>query len=107
MAVRKSSEYRRVATKEPFDLELDGRHEDGSPILVRFIDPQDHTNEDAFQLARKTDAEDQVRSMLSDDDWLLFWAEWRTRTTGELNDLLEDVMEYYGANRGERRSSRR
>lgn len=106
MAVRKSSEYRRVATKEPFDLELDGRHGDGSPIVVRFIDPQTHKNSDAFEMARVTDPEEQVRSFLSEDDWLLFWAEWADRTTGDLNMLIEDVQEYYGMNRGERRGSR-
>lgn len=116
VARRKSSEYRREATAEPFELELDGRNEDGSPVVIVFGDPNDMENETAFDLAIEENPRESLRKMLlrktvegREDDWQwrAFWAEWRTRKVGELNDLLADVMSHYGADRGKlARSSR-
>jgi hypothetical protein len=107
MARRKSSEYRSEATSEPFELVLESTNEDGSERVITFLDPQELDGESAFDLAIETDPKVVLRTLLSEDDWASFWAEWRTRKVREINDLQTDVMEHYAAPVGKRAGSRR
>lgn len=99
VARRKSSDFRREATRDLFELELD------SGDVVTFSDPNRLPSQDAFTLYRESDPERQLRALLNDDDWGKFWDEYRERPVDETNALSESVQSHYGANRGERRSS--
>lgn len=110
---RKSSSYKYEATREPFELELDARDDDGQPRVVVFTDPNSLETEGAFDLAMQENPKRSLQTMLDNADgsdsgqWALFWPEWRTKPVGALNELLSDVMEHYGADQGKlRRSSR-
>ncbi len=87
---RKSSEFRREAVKEPFELELD----DGGTVVFR--DPSEMSSEDAFRAAKSSDPEEALRLLLG-HDWVVFWQEWRHRPVGELTDLNKAVGEHYDA----------
>lgn len=101
MTIRKSSEYRREATKrEPFELEL----EDGG--LVAFKDPNALDTKSAFDLA-ETDNPREICQILLGDDYQSFWAEWRKRPVEETNALIGDAMEHYGVEPGKQDGSRR
>jgi hypothetical protein len=113
VARRKLSEYRSEAIAEPFEIELDARHEDGTAIVVVFADPNTLECETAFDLAMEENPRKSLQTMLrtqhegDPDYWPDFWAEWRSRRMGDLNALLGDVMAHYGADRGKlERSSR-
>lgn len=92
---------------------MDQTNDDGSEIVVTFGDPNVMECETAFDLAEEQYPREQLRRMLGNPDgtdngqWDLFWREWRSRQVGDLNELLDDVMKHYGADRGKpARSSR-
>jgi len=91
--------YHKEATRELFELDLDNPIE-GGPQFVTFRDPNKLETGTAFSLARTADPEDQLRILLSDEDFAAFWAEWRTEPVDETNALLEDVLKHYGVDRG-------
>jgi hypothetical protein len=103
---RTSRSFRKEATRDPFELELEPPEvagpDDETPF-VTFRDPGKLPAESAFDMARMNDPEVMLRKLLSEDDFATFWAEWRTRPVDELNDLIDDVMEHYGAERGKPR----
>lgn len=94
-------DYVKEATAAPFELELSEPF--GDKTYVVFKNPNRLETESAFDLARETDAELQLRALLSDEDYSAWWAEWRTAPVDETNALLEDVLDHYGANRGKPR----
>lgn len=91
MARRKSSEYRTQATKEPFEVEL----EDGT--VVTLADPNRLGAASAFELANERDPK-RVLELLLGEDFPAFWAEFASRPTQEVNELIDDSMSHYGAN---------
>jgi len=93
---RSSRHYKNEASREPFELDLEAPIE-GGPTFVTFLDPNKLPSESAFDIARMGDAENSLRSLLSEDEYPPFWAEWRKRPIEELNDLLEDVQKHYGS----------
>jgi hypothetical protein len=102
---RTSSSFRKEATREPFDLVLDEaeRLPDGEYPVVTFLDPNRIESESSFDMARMNDAELMLRNLLSEDDFATFWSVWRKKPIEEMNGLIEDVMEHYGAERGKPR----
>lgn len=95
--MRKSRrDYKKEATREPFQLALDDPIE-GGPEFVTFIDPGQIGTQSSFDLARTNDAELMLRNMLSEEDFAAWWAEWRDAPIDETTALLEDVMQHYGA----------
>lgn len=95
--MRKSRrDYKKEASREVFELDLDDPVE-GGPTFVTFKDPNRLESESAFDIARMNDAELSIRSLLSEDDYPPFWAEWRKAPIEELNALLEDVQQHYGS----------
>ena len=106
MARRKASDYRREATHEPFDLELDTTDENGEPVVVEFADPSRLPTDTAFDLATLTDPREVLERLLG-PHFDKFWAEWRFRPLNETNELVADVMEHYGADLGKPAKSRR
>jgi hypothetical protein len=98
--VRKSRrDFAKESGKKPYELALDNPVE-GQPDFITFKNPNRLDTESAFELNRETDAEMQLRALLSEDDWAAFWAEWRTAPVEETNDLLDEVLAHYGVNRG-------
>jgi len=93
-------DFKQEVIRAPYELELDIPPVDGKPIAVTFRDPSTLTTRSAFQLARTTDPEEQIRLLLSAEDFAAFWSEWADAPIGETNALLEDVLEHYGTNRG-------
>lgn len=92
---RSSRHYKKEATRDPFELELENPVE-GGPEYVTFIDPGRIDTESSFDLARMGDSEMMLRKMLSDEDFPAFWAEWRKKPIDETNELIEDVLKHYG-----------
>lgn len=93
---RSSRNYKIETTREPFELDLDDPIE-GGPTFVTFLDPNKLKSESAFDIARLNDAELSIRSLLSEEEYPAFWAEWREKPIEELNALLEDVQKHYGS----------
>jgi hypothetical protein len=93
---RSRRDYKKEATRDPFQLTLEEPVE-GGPEFVTFIDPNKIPTESSFDMARSNDAELMLRKMLSDEDFAAWWAEWRTAPIEETTALLEDVMDHYGA----------
>lgn len=93
---RSSRNYKIETTREPFEYELDDPI-DGGPAFVTFLDPNKLESESAFDIARMNDAEMSIRSLLSEEEYPAFWAEWRKKPIEELNALLEDVQKHYGS----------
>lgn len=91
---RKSSEFRKEATKFPYELEL----EDGS--TVTFQDPNRLSTKSAFELS-EANPKDALKLLLG-KDFAKFWEEFSERPAEETNAVLEDVMEWYGAEMGKR-----
>lgn len=92
---RKSRDFRREATRVPYELELD----DGN--VVTFQDPNRLTTRSAFELTREEDPE-KVLGILLGKDFDGFWREWGEYPVDQTNALIEDVMSYYGADQGKR-----
>jgi len=90
---RKSSDFRREATKLPYQLEL----ENGE--TVTFQDPNRLTTRSAFELAAERDPEKVLRTLLG-KDFTTFWAEFGERPAEETNAVIEDATSYYGVNPG-------
>jgi len=92
-------DYHRESTRPDFQLKLDNPPK-GHPGYVVFKDPGKIRTESAFSIARNPDPEDVARALLSDEDFALWWGEWRDAPADETNSLLEDVQAHYGADRG-------
>lgn len=94
--------YAQESRRTPFELTLDSVEvEPGAEAaFVTFKDPNKLETADAFALARSSDPEQQIRLLLSVEDFDRFWSEWATAPIDETNALLEDVLDHYGANRG-------
>lgn len=87
-------DFTRETKRPPYELDLD----DGE--FVTFMDPNKLPTDSAFDLAREADPEIALRKLLSEEDFAVWWAEWRKVPIDETNALLDDVLEHYGANRG-------
>lgn len=88
---RRSADFRREATKIPYDMEL----EDGRVVV--FQDPNRLTTRSAFELAKEQDPEVVLKKLLG-SHFDAFWSEFGDRPQDETNAVIEDVMTYYGAN---------
>lgn len=94
---RKSSSFRKEATRTPYELEL----EDGTTVV--FGDPNRLTTKSAFELAKEEDPEKILRLLLG-KDFDALWAEFSERPVDETNALIEDAMEFYGASPGKQQN---
>jgi hypothetical protein len=95
-------DFKREASRSPFELSLENPIE-GRPDYVTFKDPNKLDTRDAYDLQRTADGEEQLRLLLSEDDFAAFWDEWSTAPIDETNALLEEVFEHYGVSPGKRR----
>lgn len=109
---RKSSDYTREVKDEPFELELE------SGDVVAFTRPSSNLPMgviDAMSDWTPTNTggtsprEIQLRYQLGDDPdaFDAFWAEWKTKSRGELDDLVVDIDKHFddGLEPGKGRSS--
>jgi hypothetical protein len=102
--MRKSRrDFKKESTRPVYELDLENPPE-GGPEFVTFKDPNRLETDSAFEMARETDPEVVLRKLLSEQDYVLWWAEWRKAPINETNELLEDIQEHYGAAPGKRRS---
>ncbi len=103
---RKSADYKREVKDEPFELELEattGKGANARPVVVAFTRPStDLPMEiiDAFSdysAGAMSPRERQLRYQLGDDDkaYEAFWAEWKKKPRGALDDLINDVDAYF------------
>lgn len=92
-------DFAKESGKKPYELDLDSPP-DGHAGYVTFLNPNRLATETANELNRETDLELQLRALLSEDDFDLFWAEWRSVPVDETGALIEEIMDHYGANRG-------
>lgn len=90
---RRSKDFRREATRVPYELELDN----GTEVI--FQDPNRLTTRSAFELSREEDPEKVLRILLG-KDFDAFWTEWAEFPVDQTNALIEDVMSHYGASPG-------
>jgi hypothetical protein len=93
--------FKKETTRSPYELEIEDAPE-GHPGFITFKDPKALETKSAFDLARTGDPEEQIRLLLSEEDFDVWWAEWGTARIDETNALVEDVLDYYGANAGKR-----
>lgn len=96
-------DFVRENQKEPYKLKLENPPE-GHVGYVVFQNANRLSTGTSFALAGESDPEVILRTMLSEEDYDLWFEEWREVPIEETNGLLEDVQDYYGANRGKRRS---
>lgn len=92
-------DYKKEATREPFELRLEDPPE-GHPGFVTFKDPTKIATRSAFSLARNADPTELATALLSPEDYKAWWAEWGDYPADETNELIADVMKYYGADPG-------
>jgi hypothetical protein len=93
-------DFKKEAVREPFELDLENPPE-GGPEFITFRDPNKLETDDAFLLDLMRPAE-VFQLLLSDEDYKLWWEEWRAAPIEETNALLEDVQKHYGADPGKR-----
>jgi hypothetical protein len=94
-------DYRKESTREPFQLQLDNPPE-GGPEYVTFLDPKRLESQSAFDLDLMRPMEI-FQTLLTPEEFELWWEEWRTAPVEETNALLDDVQKHYGAEPGKRR----
>jgi hypothetical protein len=85
--------------KSPFELTLDNPPE-GGPNYVTFLDPNKLKSRSAFQMGVERNGEKLLRYLLSPEEFEVFWAEWGDYNFDEVNLLIEQVMDHYGASTG-------
>lgn len=86
-------------TAEPYEVELENPPA-GGPTYVTFKSPEKMATGAAFDIARSQDAEEIAKALLSEGDYELWWAEWKTMPVDETMALLQDVQQHYGADPG-------
>lgn len=84
------------AAEDPYELDLTNPPE-GHKGFVTFKNPTKISAKLAFQIARSQDAELVGSSLLSPEEYEVWWAEWGDKPVDEALALLQDVQEHYGA----------
>lgn|SRR5690606_22345473 len=85
--------------RSPYELELEHPTPDGKNY-VTFRDPNRLPTQHAFRLAKIEDPVEVIKVLLSDEDYAAFWDEWKDVPVDETGEMLQDVMNYYGADKG-------
>lgn len=94
MARKYLADFRKAARHEPFELEL------GDGEVVTFLNPNRISAASAFELARETDSEEQLKHLLSKEDYERFAEVLKELPVDELGAILDEALEHYGTSRG-------
>jgi hypothetical protein len=99
MSTRRSAkDFLTEAVRAPYELGLDSPPE-GGPDHVKFTDINKIPLEATFGLY-EGDVRTLLRSLLSEEDYKLWWAEWQSMPSDALNGLLGEIRDHFGADEG-------